>query len=109
MANSITWDWSGADVAETRLANVVIAQDTPEGVLVSFGYIAPPAALASMNDEETREFLAANPINVSQPSRVLLTPNAAAVLANSLQSHPVVREIITRARETSENKEDGNE
>lgn len=74
-------DWSAAVGAPVQPANLVLVQGSEDEVFLTFGYAAPPIAMAMMTDGGRVE-----PVKVQGVSRVSLPRRVAKVLADGLQA-----------------------
>ncbi len=85
MQLSVSWD--GADTAPVNPANLCVVQANAPEIVLTFGYFAPPIALAlkEHTHEDIRELLASRAITPSQITRVSLPAEQALAMARSIQ------------------------
>jgi hypothetical protein len=92
-------DWSDAAGAPVQPANLVLVQGTEDEVFLTFGYAAPPIAMAiqKMSDGDH-----AVPVKVQGGSRVSLPMRVAKELAGRLQAGVTAHEADGRKQETTQ-------
>ena len=79
-------NWDDADTAPVNPAKLCIVQANPPDVVLTFGYFAPPIALALKEHtaEEMRELLDGREVVPSQITRVSLPAEQALAMAHSI-------------------------
>ncbi len=85
MEMTVRLDWSGEREVPARPSNVVLVQGAGEELFLSFGHIAPPIAVAQMDEEQTAEYLGEHPVAVQHVARFALSTGVARRLMNGLQ------------------------
>jgi hypothetical protein len=74
-------DWSAAERLPILAANLVLVQQTPHELILTFGTLAPPVTTTPITPEQAQGMiLAAQPV-----ARILLPPGRAVELLNALQ------------------------
>ena len=95
-------DWSGADDVSVQSANTVLVQGLGDELVFSFGYAAPPIALATMNDDQMQEHLKKHAVEVRQIVRLGLPARVAMTLLQNLQGTLAAQPRITAGVEQRE-------
>ena len=90
--NRIELDWSDGDVVPAQPANLVQVQGLGTEVILSFGHVAPPIAMSTMEEDQRDEYLKGHRQKVQQIARFTLSEHVARLLMSILQANLGPRE-----------------
>ena len=87
MANELKGrlDWVGADDVDVQPMNTVMVQGLGDELVLSFGYGAPPIAMATMDAAQMQEYLDEHGVKVRQIVRLSMPLSVAEALSQSIQ------------------------
>lgn len=101
MGITLALDWGEARSTPIQPTNVVVVQRVGDEVFLSFGHVAPPIELVSLDDEQASEHVREHPVAVQHVTRRALPPDIAALLVERLQYALGLRPPVD-AREAAE-------
>ena len=99
MGITLALDWGEARRTPFQPTNLIVVQRVGDEVFLTFGHVAPPIEILSLEDEQASEYMREHPVAVQQVTRRALPPDIAALLVERLQQAVAVPDGVSETPE----------